>query len=401
MPLKSNRGQGQSPLSDVHVRGRISWFGGPNDPTDSGHTANGLTTATPGIAVYNQATLGGYWKVTAPNGRTRVIQQTDIGPAPWTGRLIDFTYSALNLFGYSEGNFPTNATASAVYLGKDKQAAIQKAGGNAVEAAEQVTSGPEVGESQGAGKTQDVSLLGNAGSILEIIQDLLTGNITDLGAKAALASLQIFKDVGIGFIDLLVAPAWHWNQRATAFYTQVVINPKNVAEKGDYQWAFAWTAAFWGIGYVLLWTESDSGTLKPAPVHRSRLASHVRRAQALPARRSLIKPKNVKEHTPKKPPVTFSTAYVEQRGTMTTSRPRQVKVHGSTGSESTSATKQQSAIPVEQVATERPAQQRETSNAERHPQPHEGDTGRPRAHGNKRPSPAGPTTQGRSRRNHS
>ena len=100
------------------VDGKVSWFGGPNDPSDSGHTASGGTTATPGIAVYDRATLGGYWRVTAPNGRTKIVRQTDIGPAPWTGRKIDFTYSALGMFGYSEKNFPTDAIGHAVYLGK-------------------------------------------------------------------------------------------------------------------------------------------------------------------------------------------------------------------------------------------------------------------------------------------
>ena len=40
----------------------------------------------PGIAIYNRATLGGYWKVTAANGKTAILKQTDLGPAPFTGR---------------------------------------------------------------------------------------------------------------------------------------------------------------------------------------------------------------------------------------------------------------------------------------------------------------------------
>ncbi|HTA98677.1 MAG TPA: hypothetical protein VK730_13675 [Solirubrobacteraceae bacterium] len=100
------------------VTGKVSWFGGPNDSTDSGHTASGATTATPGIAVYNRATLGGYWKVTdTKTGRSAVLKQTDLGPAPFTGRKIDVTYSALNRFGYGEHNFPTDSTFKAEYLG--------------------------------------------------------------------------------------------------------------------------------------------------------------------------------------------------------------------------------------------------------------------------------------------
>src|SRR6185437_8366522 len=100
------------------VTGKVSWFGGPGDSTDSGRTALGLTTATPGIAVYNRATLGGYWRVTDTKaGRSAVLRQTDLGPAPFTGRKIDVTYSALNRFGYGEHNFPTDSTFKAEYLG--------------------------------------------------------------------------------------------------------------------------------------------------------------------------------------------------------------------------------------------------------------------------------------------
>jgi len=107
----------------MNVTGKGSWFGGPADATDSGHTANGETTKTPGIAVYNHGTLNGYWRVKAPNGKTVVVKQTDIGPAPWTGRKIDVTYSALGKFGYGEHNFPTDSEFKAEYLGKNAKLA--------------------------------------------------------------------------------------------------------------------------------------------------------------------------------------------------------------------------------------------------------------------------------------
>jgi hypothetical protein len=102
----------------MNLAGKVSWFGGPADSTDSGHTANGETTKTPGIAVYNHGTLGGYWRVKAPNGKVAVLKQTDIGPAPWTGRKIDVTYSALGKFGFNEHDFPTDSHFEAEYLGR-------------------------------------------------------------------------------------------------------------------------------------------------------------------------------------------------------------------------------------------------------------------------------------------
>lgn len=342
MPLKNkNKGAGSAPIGGKQLRGKISYFGGPNDGSTKGaggvekSTASGAPTSVPGIAVYDQSTLKGYWKVTTPNGRTQIIQQTDIGPAPWTGRLIDFTYSALHLFGYTEGNFPTNGVATAVYLGKDKQAAVEK-GGNAVEAAQAITSGGEVAPGAGsAGGRQNASLKGDiegAGSLLEVLSDLLTGNLGDLGGKVALAGLNVSKGLALGFADLIVAPAWHWNQRSTAYYSAYILSPRNIGNGTQFQWAFAWNAAFWGVGYALLFTEKESASLKPAPAHRSRLAHHVRKAQALPARKSLVKPGDVKAHTPKKPKPAVSKATVTLQSTLSTTRARQVKVHGtSTG----------------------------------------------------------------------
>jgi hypothetical protein len=100
------------------VAGKISWFGGPHDPGAQGTPASGVPISHPGIAIYNPHTLGGYWLVKMPNGRQAVLQQTDLGPAPSTGRKIDFTYSALPELGYTEHNFPTDSHASATYLGK-------------------------------------------------------------------------------------------------------------------------------------------------------------------------------------------------------------------------------------------------------------------------------------------
>jgi hypothetical protein len=99
------------------LQGRVSWFGGPHDPTSGPTTADGKPVSDPGIAVYDTATLNGYWWVSFPNGRAAVLQQTDIGPAPWTGRMLDVLYSALPYIGYTEQDFPTDSQITAKYLG--------------------------------------------------------------------------------------------------------------------------------------------------------------------------------------------------------------------------------------------------------------------------------------------
>ena len=99
------------------LAGACSWFGGPDDPSSGSTTASGASVAVPGIAVYNKATLAGWWMVQLPNGTVAVIRQTDLGPAPSTGRKFDFTYSALPALGYSEQTFPTGQQVEGVYLG--------------------------------------------------------------------------------------------------------------------------------------------------------------------------------------------------------------------------------------------------------------------------------------------
>lgn len=115
-------------MAAERVTGRVSWFGGPRDSMDSGRTALGVTTATPGVAIRpgatwqsGRATLGGWWRVTdTRTGRSAVLQQTDLGPNESTGRAIDVTFSALSAFGYSEQTFPTDAVWEAIYLGKQR-----------------------------------------------------------------------------------------------------------------------------------------------------------------------------------------------------------------------------------------------------------------------------------------
>lgn len=101
--------------------GASSWFGGPNDPSAQDPPASGISIDTPGIAVYNRATLGGWWALKAPNGNIGFVRQTDIGPAPRTKRLFDYTYSLLPLFGYTQQNFPTGGQSQAVFLGSDSE----------------------------------------------------------------------------------------------------------------------------------------------------------------------------------------------------------------------------------------------------------------------------------------
>lgn len=130
-PVPAVQQQPQSPLAPLLAKagpvqsGKVSWFGGPNDSMSGPTTASGAPVSKPGVALYNQSTLGGYYLVKMPNGKEAVLQQTDIGPAPWTGRKMDFTYSSLPALGYTENNFPTDGSITYRYLGKSVPSNLQ------------------------------------------------------------------------------------------------------------------------------------------------------------------------------------------------------------------------------------------------------------------------------------
>jgi hypothetical protein len=155
------------------------------------------------------------------------------------------------------------------------------------------------------------------------LSDLLSSPATVIGDFVALVSLGILKSFADGVGDYIIRPAWNFNLRTVNYYTYEIVFAQE-----NQPWPTLTVAVFWGFGYVLLFTDPDSGNLKPAPVRKSRIARHARRLQQLPARQALIKPRHVEEKTPVKPkPVTSSTR-VTQTGTMQTSRKIAVKVSG-------------------------------------------------------------------------
>lgn len=178
-------------------------------------------------------------------------------------------------------------------------------------------------ETEGEGKTADAGLIGESATILK---DVLTGNVSDLASHFALMGLSLIKDVALGAFDFIWQPAWHWNQRTIAYYNKEMLNPKNSGNGTPNQWAFLWTAVFWGGGYAILWGDAENGSLKPASAKKARLARHIRTLQAVPARRDLIKPKHVKERTPQKPTPRSSRIPIELTTTMRAQRPRIVRV---------------------------------------------------------------------------
>jgi lysozyme len=111
--------------------GRGSWysqFNGIYHWRDSGDTPGSSAMGVPddcqGVSFYSHVTLGKWFELHAPNGNVSVEQQTDIGPAPWTGRKIDISAVCAERIGYSPNTFPDNG----VFFWKLAAAPAQVAG---------------------------------------------------------------------------------------------------------------------------------------------------------------------------------------------------------------------------------------------------------------------------------
>lgn len=98
--VKSSKGSWFS-----QYNGKYHWVDEGDEP---GSNALGVPDDQQGIALPSSKTLGDWFWVTAPNGVELKLQQTDIGPAEWTGRFIDIAAVAAEHFGYSPHNFPTD-----------------------------------------------------------------------------------------------------------------------------------------------------------------------------------------------------------------------------------------------------------------------------------------------------
>lgn len=102
LPAFPNSGKGSWYSQFV---GKFTWVDTGDAP---GSAALGVPDDAQGVSFMDSSTLGKWFQVRAPNGVISLEQQTDIGPNPNTGRLIDISAAAAERFGYSPRNFPTD-----------------------------------------------------------------------------------------------------------------------------------------------------------------------------------------------------------------------------------------------------------------------------------------------------
>jgi LysM repeat protein len=104
------------PAIGASIVGRMTWFGGPHDPSAQGIPASGLGWRTDGMSYYNNGSLGHHWVIHFPWGQTLPMTQIDLGPAPWTGNPFDIAFSALPNTPFSWRTWP-NPVVTGTYQG--------------------------------------------------------------------------------------------------------------------------------------------------------------------------------------------------------------------------------------------------------------------------------------------
>ena len=90
----------------------FGWFDREDRPGSAAYQVGGrsIPDSQQGIALPTRGGLGKWYNVTPPGSdRPFPMQQTDIGPAPYTGRGVDVSAAGAHQMGYSPKNFPTDA----------------------------------------------------------------------------------------------------------------------------------------------------------------------------------------------------------------------------------------------------------------------------------------------------
>lgn len=135
--------------------------------------------------------------------------------------------------------------------------------------------------------------------------------------------------------DYVIAPMWHWAERAETWYWRNFFGTGTEQGSGLgfqlRQNAGIITIGFWAIGYAVLWTDGTS--LSPTESHESMFGRAVKGVEGQVARRNLVKPKDVERETPNKPKPKASTVQIERVKEYSVNRRRPVTVGIPGGSE--------------------------------------------------------------------
>lgn len=169
-----------------------------------------------------------------------------------------------------------------------------------------------------------------AGAVVDLIKFVLSPKaIGDLLAKIV---AYLLKFIGKAVWQYVIAPVFHWHQRAAAYYWQNTVladgtdSAKSVLDAPGVKATV--TLFFWVTGYAILWAKVDDDRALITDPHKTALGSLIRGVGNTRARGHLVKPKDVKKKTQQKPEPQASSAKIVEQRTLAATRPRQVRVSG-------------------------------------------------------------------------
>lgn len=269
-------------------------------------------------------------------------------PSTWAGSWNPYRNKSPN-------DIPTAIAAQAVFL----RMLLKNHGGNMLQAAGEYYGAMDPAYTGGVQKyynelTSNHVFSGAGKSILSGIGDAASdiigapGKILGAGKDAAefigeLAEVilnptklaELLADVFAWWVKLVwksiwkwvLAPPFHWCQRATVYYFDNIMGSKDGRNSGYYyDYAAGVTVAFWAVGYSILWRHSDDISLPANSGTDSAVGRAVSTASSLVAKRKVTSPNKVKAATPDKPKPVPSKAPVEKVRTLSATRRRSVTV---------------------------------------------------------------------------
>jgi hypothetical protein len=145
-----------------------------------------------------------------------------------------------------------------------------------------------------------------------------------LGRLVARTYAFLLKLVWKAIWEVVIAPIWHWIQRAVDYYFNQIMSGK-VQSGYYYNMAGIVTIAFWSMGYAILFGRAEDPGLA-VDARDSMLGRSVRTGQNVFASRNIVKPSKVDESTKNKPEPSTSEIPVSEQRRISVTRRRPVKV---------------------------------------------------------------------------
>lgn len=192
-----------------------------------------------------------------------------------------------------------------------------------------------------AGEAVAGAVTGGVSSVvggIESAEDFLTElaktllDFRSLGQLAAEAFSWFLRLILKAIWDYVIAPVFHWTERATVWYWENFFETGTERGSGvGYQLrqnGGIITISFWALGAGILWSDKPIG-ISPVAPQNTPLGRTIKGIEGKFARRNLTPPSKVKEKTPKKPKPKEATVAIERVGTYSVTRNRPVKVSGS------------------------------------------------------------------------